>query len=185
MREKNNGLFLLFPRSYEEEFFIDPSIWLTFAVNFEGQFDNCYPEFKQNKKERFRKAKTLSLQALDNIDRSQCNKKERDYLDDCRMEIERYEGLLEEKFNFVVSENIDILEKIIKYNADKHNVNYKEYGGIYKEYRNNLAHGTITPITSKENAVFKVMRAMIYILILKDTGLSKFNLSIIINKLFC
>ena len=59
----------------------------------------------------------MSLKAIDNIYRKQCNKKECDYLDDWQMKIERYEEFLEERFNSAFSENIKILEEIIKYDV--------------------------------------------------------------------
>ena len=55
---------------------------------------------------------------------------------------------------------------------------------IYAEYRNKLAHGTINPLGDNEIEVYRLLRAMIYILLLNDIKLDEKILSKIINKVF-
>ena len=48
-------------------------------------------------------------------------------------------------------------------------INQEEnYGKIYMNYRNKLAHGTIEPITEKEIAVYRLLCPMIYTMILQN-----------------
>lgn len=49
-------------------------------MTFEGLFRDCYPDFKQNKKEQFRTAKKATLEAVDGIDQSQMSKFEQEIL---------------------------------------------------------------------------------------------------------
>ena len=83
-------------------------------------------------------------------------------------------GVLEEKFNFVLNSNPKILKTSSKQN----------YGKIYAEYRNKLAHGTINPLGDNEIEVYRLLRAMIYILLLDDIKLDEKILSKIIKKVF-
>ena len=96
------------------------------------------------------------------------------YDEDFEEHIARYEGVLEEKFNFVLNSNPKILKTSSKQN----------YGKIYAEYRNKLAHGTINPLGDNEIEVYRLLRAMIYILLLDDIKLDEKILSKIIKKVF-
>ena len=78
------------------------------------------------------------------------------------------------KFNFVLKGNLNILKPSSN----------KNYGEIYAKYRNKLAHGTIEPLGGDEKEVYRLLRAMIYILLLNDVKLNENDLSKIINKLF-
>lgn len=189
IREKDNRLTLYFPENEKESNWVDASKWLQAAISFEGLFSDSYPNFKVNTKGSFKKAKQLSLEKLEAYmnanDFNSLTKKEKQYYVDCKKQIENYEGLLEEKFNFFLEKYKValslILDNIYKTLSIDKNCNL---GKIYSDYRNKLAHGKIEILTPKETAIYRILRAMIYILLLEDVSLSDEQLAKIINKVF-
>ena len=109
---------------------------------------------------------------------------ERKYFGDCQKQIERYEGILEEMLNYIVKKYKFEFEDIISYNLRNYSVDFGEYGEIYSNYRNRLAHGDIESVGDKEVAVFKILQAAIYFLLLEGTGLDSNALRGIVKKLF-
>lgn len=184
LRGNDKRLGYYFPENYKEGFRIDANRWLVEAMTLEGLFRNCYPDFKQHEKEQFRVAKLAALDALNLVDQSQMSKQERKYFDDCQRQIERYEGLLEEMLNFIVRKYKDALVDLLGFNCKKYHVDFNDYGEIYCNYRNKIAHGDIEPVGEKEVAVYKVLQATIYFLLLEGTGLNSDTLRIITKKLF-
>ena len=124
------------------------------------------------------------MNALDTADQSGMNRKGCGYFKDCREQIVRYEGLLEEKFNFLTEKYMDALEDILSYNLQKHNLDAGDYGVIYSRYRNKIAHGEVSPVGGNEVAVYRVMQALIYYMLLEGTGLDNNTLRVIAKKLF-
>ena len=184
LRGRDERLGYYFPRNFRERFQIDATRWLVAALNFDGLSASCYPDFKQNQKEQFRIAKTAALNALDKVDQSDMNRKICGYFKDCCEQIVRYEGLLEEKFNFLTEKYMDALEDILSYNLQKHNLDAGDYGVIYSRYRNKIAHGEVSPVGGNEVAVYRVMQALIYYMLLEGTGLDNNTLRVIAKKLF-
>lgn len=185
LRGSDKRLGYYFPESYKDGFRIDPNRWLIKAMSFEGLFKNCYPKFKQNEKEQFRIAKLAALAALNTVNQSQMSKSEREYFEDCQKQIERYEGRLEEMLNFIIKSFKDAFADILIYNRQAYGMNPEEYGKIYSNYRNRIAHGDIEPIGKKEEAVYIVLQAAIYFLLLDGAGLDSNTLRIVSKKLFC
>ena len=70
LRRNDKRLGYYFPENYKEGLRIDANRWLVKAMTFEGLFRDCYPDFKQNKKEQFRTAKKAALEAVDGVDQS-------------------------------------------------------------------------------------------------------------------
>ena len=184
LRENDKRFSYYFSKNYKEEFRIDATQWLIKAMTFEGLFKKCYPDFKQNAKEQFRNAKSVALKKLNEIDQSQMSRAERKYFGDCQKQIERYEGILEEMLNYIVKKYKWEFEDIISYNLRNYSVDFGEYGEIYSNYRNRLAHGDIESVGDKEVAVFKILQAAIYFLLLEGTGLDSNALRGIVKKLF-
>ena len=184
LRGNDERLPYYFPKNYREDRRIDAARWFVMAMNFDGLSTSCYPNFKQNRKDQFRTAKSIALGALNEVDQSAMSRKERDYFDDCYKELERYEGLLEEKFNYIVEKYHDALMDILEFNLQKHCVTASSYGRIYQEYRNKIAHGEIRPVGSNEEAVYRVIQALIYFMLLEDVGLDNSTLQTIAKKLF-
>lgn len=174
LRSKDKRLSLYYPANIQERNEIDPSKWLSSALCFEGLFTEINPHFKEKENENFKNVKSLINNAVKSLDKSQLTKKEKKYFSDIEEHIDRYEGVLEEKFNFVLKGNLNILKPSSN----------KNYGEIYAKYRNKLAHGTIEPLGGDEKEVYRLLRAMIYILLLNDVKLNENDLSKIINKLF-
>lgn len=174
LRNSDKRLSLYYPTNYRERNVTDPSKWLSLALCFEGLFTAINPHFKEEKNEYFKNVKSLIKNTVKSIDKTMLTKKEKKYYSDFEKHIDRYEGLLEEKFNFVLKNN----SKILKISSNKN------YGNIYAEYRNKLAHGTIEPLSDNEIEVYRLLRAMIYILLLNDVELNENELSKIINKIF-
>lgn len=185
IRGNDRRLDYYFPDSYKEGFRIDPSQWLVSAVSFEGLFKSCYPSFKQNEKKQFKAAKSAALDALNAVDQREMSKKEKRYFDDCKSEIERYEGLLSEMLVFIVKKKYKYaLNDFLALNRKKYEMDEDSYGEIYSKYRNKVAHGDIEPIGEKQGAVYRVLQAAIYFLLLEGTELDNDTLRVIAKKLF-
>lgn len=173
-----------FPENYKEGFLIDANRWLVKAITFEGLFKDCYPDFKQNRKEQFLNAKRLALDALSAVDQSQMDKRELEYFVDCKKQIERYEGILEEILNFIVKKYKNALDDLLSFNYKEFHIDPNAYGKVYSDYRNKIAHGDIDPVGEQEVAVYRVLQAAIYFLLLEETGLDSNALRTIAKKLF-
>lgn len=184
LRGNDRRLSNYFPKNYKESHWIDPNRWLITALNFDGLFASCYPDFKQSRTEQFRVAKLMALDALNAVDKSQMSNSERKYFDDCQKQIERYEGRLEEMLNFIIKKYKDALADLLSFNRQKHHMNPNSYGEIYRNYRNKTAHGDIEPIGEKEVAVYRVLQAAIYFMLLDGTELDNDTLRVIAKKLF-
>ncbi len=184
IRGNDKRLGYYFPESYKEGFKVDANRWLVRALTFEGLFRECYPNFKQNEKKQFRIAKKVALDALNAVEQSQMSKREREYFDDCQKQIERYEGRLEEMLNFIVRKYKDELDDLLSFNRKEYHMNSNDYGNIYSNYRNKIAHGDIVPIGEKEAAVYRVLQAAIYFMLLDGTELGGDTLRVIAKKLF-
>lgn len=184
LRGNDKRLGYYFPENYKEGFRVDASRWLVKAMTFEGLFRDCYPDFKQNKKKQFRTAKKMALDALNAFDHIQMSKREYEYFNDCKRQIEYYEGLLEEMVSFIIEKYGDALDNLLSSNHKEYGVLPSAYGKIYSSYRNKIAHGDIDPISEKEVAVYRVLQAAIYFLLLEDTELDINTLRTIANKLF-
>lgn len=112
------------------------------------------------------------------------SKQERSYFDDCKKQIERYEGRLEEMLNFIVRKYKDELDDLLRFNQKEYHMNSNDYGNTYSNYRNKIAHGDIVPIGEKEVAVYRVLQAAIYFMLLEGTELGSDTLRVIAKKLF-
>lgn len=174
LRNNDKRLSLYYPANFQERNVTDPSKWLSLALCFEGLFTEINPDFKEKENVNFKNVKSLIQNTVQSIDKTKLTKKEKKYFSDFEEHIARYEGVLEEKFNFVLKHN----SKILKTSSNQN------YGKIYAEYRNKLAHGTINPLGDNEIEVYRLLRAMIYILLLNDIKLDEKILSKIINKVF-
>lgn len=183
LRKLDNRIHLYFPKEKSELYYIDPAKWLLLAICFEGLFSEVYPDFKSKTKASFTEVKN---QMLDKINELEYNSgKKKDYFEKLKRQIEIYDGILEEKFNYVLTNNRTPLENILSFNmAEYHTVDKENYGNIYMNYRNKLAHGNIESMTNKELAVSRLIRPMIYLLLLNDLDFSLKNLTSIIHKLF-
>lgn len=185
LRDRDKRLCYYFPKSYEEGILVDPNRWLVRALTFEGLFRDCYPDFKQNKRRQFRAAKKAALDALNAVDQRNMVKHERDYFNDCRRQIEHYEGLLQEILDFIVKEKYgDALDDLLRFNYKECHMDSNAYGKVYSDYRNKIAHGDIAPIGKKEIAVYRVLQATIYFLLLEGAGLENDTLRTMAKKLF-
>ncbi len=183
---ENDHRFYYYPNNTEESRYIDNNRWLMTALCFEGLFQSTYPNYKSNKDENFETVKQGIIAAINNYAESTVlSKKQNKYYNDFKNHIERYEGVLEGKFNFTLKEYKEAISDIIKLIQEKYGVTEKtNYGNLYQSYRNKLAHGDIEIMGNNEIAVYKLLCPMIYILLLKDTGLNISELKKIINKLF-
>ena len=184
LRGSDSRLHYYFPENFKESRWIDATRWLTVAINFDGLSTKCYPNFKQTENQPFGSAKAVALDALNTVDQGNMSAKERKYFRKCCEQIERYEGRLEEMLNFVVKKYECALEDILQFNLREHGVETNAYGEIYSEYRNKIAHGEILPIGDHEKAVYRVLQATVYFMILEGADLDSNTLRIIAKKLF-
>lgn len=78
-----------------------------------------------------------------------------------------------------------MLDGILKYNENNLGVQASvKYGSVYATYRNKIAHGSVEPLSNKEVAVYRIIRPLIYILMLSEIDLSDTEKKKIIGKLF-
>lgn len=169
LRGKDQRLPFYYPPNKNEARLIDSGKWLITAICFEGLFEDTFPQFKSKSNPVFQRIKELVSSKADEIDTEGFSKKEKKYFDAFKEHINRYEGVLEEKFNYVFKAYKSCYGKILEGNDRRYHVNQKEnYGKIYMNYRNKLAHGTIEPITEKEIAVYRLLCPMIYTMILQN-----------------
>lgn len=187
LREYDKRISLYFPNSAEDSKYIDHSRWLMTALCFEGLFKYTYPDFKSQQNENFRVVKNGILEAISSYGESAdlSSKKRKKYYDDCQKHMERYEGVLEEKFNYVFKNHTEELSDIVSSIEKSPGIDKtKNYGDIYQGFRNKLAHGDIEPIGSEQVAIYRLLCPMIYILLLDGISLEKKELRQIIKKLF-
>lgn len=178
----DNRLHLYFPKDKMHRRSITPVDWLSKALVFEGLFADTFPNYKEDN-QNFVTAKTNIIENVKQIEFK--NKTQRNYRNDFVQHIDRYNGILAEKFNYVLKQYRSVLDSIIEYNNRMNcKISDVEYGDEYMKYRNKLAHGDIQPIDDIQVAVFRVLRALVYLLILRETNLSENELKEIINKLF-
>ncbi len=186
LRNKDKRLRFYFPENNQERRYIDPGKWLIAALNFEGLFTETYPGFKCNMTPSFNNAKQLALERIDNTsDGKSLSKNEQKHYQNCRRQIERYEGQLEEKFNYVLKNNKDVVAQILQYNEKHLSTKLSEnYGKIFADYRNKIAHGSVEPIADKQVAAYRLLRPFIYLLILSKIDLTPNEKKKVIAKLF-
>lgn len=184
LREKDQRLPFYYPTNKNEARLIDSGKWLVTAICFEGLFEDTFPQFKSESNSAFQKVKELVTTKIEEIDDEEFSKKEQKYLNDFKKHNNRYEGVLEEKFNHVFNAHKPVLGKILEGNDRRYHVNQEEnYGKIYMDYRNKLAHGTIEPITEKEIAVYRLLCPLIYTMILQN-DFTPDEISNMISKIF-
>lgn len=178
-----NKMQLYYPDNKKDRRRIDPIKWLSKALAFEGLFEEKYPEHKAKENPSFSKIKADILKNVSTVTGK--NKKERKYCDDFKTHIERYDGNLEEKFNFVKKRFADYINKTMQDNQSDYKVLLDaNYGKIYMNYRNNVAHGNVLPLGDKEIAVYRIMETLIYLMLLEDVKLSEEELYTVVKKLF-
>ena len=183
LREHDNKIQLYFPKEKSDLYYINPAKWLLLSITFEGLFTESYPNFKSKIKPSFDEVKTQMLYKVNELSYNRGKKKE--YFLKLKEQIENYNGLLSEKFNYVLNHNKDYLKNILSFNKIQHNITDKDnYGEIYSSYRNKLAHGDIQPFSPKEIAVARLLRPMIYLLLLNDINIPSESIIRIIQKLF-
>lgn len=184
MRNTDYRLPFYFPQSKNDDRTIDSGKWLMMALNFEGLFNDTFQNFKSKNKPAFAKAKEIVIEQIKSYDTSVLSPKEQKYYTKCLEHVERYEGTLEEKFNYAFKKYKSILSKIVLANERYYSCNKNEnYANIYSSYRNKTAHGSVIPLTVKEIAVYRLLRPMIYTMIM-DGILSEEEITQIISKLF-
>ena len=184
LRGNDERLQYYFSKNYEDNFRVDPLKWLTAAINFDGLSSSQYPGFKQKTNEMFRIAKNAALNALDTVNLEMMEPKAQEYFGACRDEIDRYEGRLEEMMNYLVKKYKNALVDLLNQNQNKYGIRVHAYGEMYRTYRNKIAHGDIQPIGDKEFAVYRILQALVYFMLLEGTGLGEDDLRIIAKKLF-
>ena len=184
LRGKDQRLPFYYPPNRNEARLIDSGKWLVTAICFEGLFEDTFPHFKTESNPVFQKIKELVVAKTEEIDNDGFSKKEQKYLENFKNHINRYEGVLEEKFNHVFNSHKTVLEKILEGNERRYNVAHDtNYGNQYMIYRNKLAHGTVEPLGENEIAVYRLLCPMIYAMILQK-DFSENEISNMISKIF-
>ena len=184
IRAHDRRIQYYYPEKYNDDNRIDSQRWLMIALAFDGLFQERYPGYKQKEKKSFAVAKSTALNALQQVDISGLTKKEKAYFKDCCQQIELYEGVLAAKFNYITNKYKNVLSCIAQDNLKRFNTKLSDCGEIYAQYRNKIAHGSVESLTEKELAVYRLLRAMIYLLLLENCELDSNTLTVIVKKLF-
>ena len=183
IRNGKNKLQLYYPDNKKDRRKVDPIKWLSKALAFEGLFEEKFPEHKAKENQSFCNIKKAILDSVSNV--QSANRKEKGYYNDFKNHIERYDGILEEKFNFAQKRYKDYINNILQDNQRKYNIpTDKNYGNIYMKYRNNVAHGNVLPLGDEEIAVYRIMETMIYLMLLEEVSLSDGERQTFVKKLF-
>lgn len=183
LRESDNKLHLYYPDNKHDRRFIDPITWLSKALVFEGLFVSCYPNYKSSTNQNFAAMKSAVIGKAKEVQGQ--NKHQREYITDIINYINRYNGNLEEKFNFVLKKYRTVLDPIIVSNDNRYKIAQdNNYGKIYMYYRNPVAHGDVHPLDKPQLAVYRLLEAMVYLLLIKDVGFTEEELKTIVNRLF-
>lgn len=176
------------PSDSKDATYVDSAKWLIAAISFEGEFNQSYPGFKYENDENFCQAKELLLDCIDSaIDSSGLSKnhKSNQNLKSFRRLIEMTDTTVKEKFKLCLrkysSEITPIAEKHSRANGVSTSVDFAQ---AYSDYRNNIAHGTILPISNVEIVTYQILRGFIYILILERAGVPPQKIKEIVSKLF-
>lgn len=178
-----NKMQLYYPDNKKDRRRIDPIKWLTKALAFEGLFEEKFLDHKAKENPSFSKIKKDILDSISKVQGE--NKKERKYCEDFKNHIERYDGILEEKFNFARKRYEKYINNILQDNLQHYNMPIDtNYGNIYMKYRNNVAHGNVIPLSDEEIAVYRIMETMVYLMLLEDVNLSEEELHTVVKKLF-
>lgn len=185
LRKSDGRLRYYFSKSNYKSECIDPGKWLIAAINFDGLFTSTFPDYKSNNKLSFCNVKRRILEEFDKNSVKIFSKQEKKYYNDFKNLIINYEGILEEKFNYLVKKNLSALSTVLQYNEKKLNINSSDnYGKLYADYRNKIAHGSVEPLSNKEVAIYRLLIPMIYLLLLHSIDLTQDELKIIVDKLF-
>lgn len=185
IRDNDNRIQLYFPEDENDSQWINPEKWLSSALSFEGLFSQKYPNFKSNVSNDFKEVKEVILQNFEKAkEHEKYAGKMLKYYNTLKRQIENYDGILEEKFNYIFYKHQEALHPLITY-LDKYNSSSTiDYGSIYVSYRNKLAHGAIEPLNNERTATYVILRAMVYILLLDNANLSENELQKILTKIF-
>lgn len=174
LRNRTTRFDFYFPENYRERKYMDSNKWLTLAMCFEGLFNESYPNFKQEEKASFKKVKQKILENIETIEIQDFTNKEKKYFDDFKAYIDRNEGVLEEKFNYILKENKTLLSITKEQN----------YGELFAEFRNKLAHGEKIEFNDDVKEIYNLLRKMVFILLLSDIGLEEQEISNMLLKIF-
>lgn len=94
---------------------------------------------------------------------------------------------LGEKYKKALSENREIMSSVIERVCNVNNIVFPsehEAGKIFSLFRNGIAHGNPEEIQEIHWALYVVARALIYVLVLSNSGVKKDKIKMIVNKLF-
>lgn len=183
LRDRDNRFHLYYPSNKLEKRYIEPITWLSKALVFEGLFAASYPNFKSKINSNFAAVKDEVMNKAREVQGE--NKKQRNYCKDIINYIQHYNGNLEEKFNYIFKKYYSILEPINVSNRTRYSIPEKyNYGKEYMSYRNSLAHGDVLPLGEEQIAVYRILVAMIYLLLIEDVSLCEKDLKKMVKLLF-
>ncbi|MDO4439294.1 MAG: hypothetical protein Q4B86_07655 [Eubacteriales bacterium] len=162
--------------------------WLITAISFEGEFNRKYPEYKYNNDEKFKKAKDLLISTIDKVvaeSEVSINNRSNAALNSFRNIISHTDTTIKEKFQFCMDNYVNEITPLIKKYVTAEGIDKDtNFSQAYSDYRNNIAHGSILPISKTEKITFQLMKCFIYALILEAGGVPREKIKDIITRMF-
>ncbi len=185
-QERYNPFFI--PSDGKEARYFDSAKWLIAAISFEGEFNRKYKDFKYETDEKFRAAKDLLLNTIDEAvaeSKLSINNKANAALKSFRNLISHTDTTIREKFKFCMERYADEITPLIeKYTRIEDIDKNTDFAQAYADYRNRTAHGAIPPISKTETITFKLLNCFIYVLILEQGDVPHEKIKEIILRMF-
>ncbi len=174
-----------FKESYTKSLSIDQNRYMNLAMNFEKQFNVIHNDkFKSVTNNDYDEVKKLIISTIENIEVKGRGKK--DYKQKFKQQIEKLEGIFEEKIRYSLSEYkeclIDIFNRRLKIDNVK-NYKYDEIATTFSKTRNLIAHGEIIEgFSNKEIISFIILYQLLYCMILKSAGIEMVKIKDLLNE---
>lgn len=181
---------LHFPNTQKDISYVKPDGFLLVASGFENIFRSAFPSFLSKKDKNYDDIKKETLEFLESKIKKYkgINRLKKKYVERFKYNIEKLDGNLEEKIKFCFMEYDSIITNLklkIKKINNLEKVKDDEMIEKYVEKRNCLAHGNIDNSFSNEDiACHCIIKALIYLIILKKTNMKDTEISHILLKMF-
>jgi len=187
-REQDSYNPFFIPSDGKDARYFDSAKWLIAAISFEGEFNRKYKDFKYETDEKFRAAKDLLLNTIDQAVSASgfsINNKVNAAWNSFRNLISHTDTTIKEKFKFCVDRYADEIAPLIEKYARIQGVDKNtDFAQAYADYRNRTAHGSIPPISKTETITFQLLNCFIYVLILEQGDVPHEKIKEILLRMF-
>jgi hypothetical protein len=183
---------LYIPLNDSEARTVTYSSFLSAALSFEGEYTRLYPDQQSERDKVFEEIKKDVLEYISEQEKKFVGYsktevgKAKKAIKQMKKQIINLESSLEAKFNRARKKYKNILSAFIKEieNQELKGERINNWGECLSNMRNHIGHGNPLLIERKHVAVFRITKCLIYILILRSSGVTEEKTKSIIKKLF-